>query len=123
MALISGNDKLVLPGLWDAHCHAYAVGHMAKVADLSHSTSIEDMQERLRKKLSDMNNEVSTYLEGVQWDQEEMGRYPNRFDLDSVTKDFPIITYREGILNDHVTLNIDIFKDREFLRFQNLSIF
>ena len=70
-----------------------------------------------------MNNEVSTYLEGVQWDQEEMGRYPNRFDLDSVTKDFPIITYREGILNDHVTLNIDIFKDREFLRFQNLSNF
>ena len=51
MALIPGNDKLVLPGLWDAHCHAYAVGHMAKVADLSHSTSIEDMQERLRKKL------------------------------------------------------------------------
>ena len=44
--------------------------------------------------VSDMNNEVSTYLEGVQWDQEEMGRYPNRFDLDSVTKDFPIITYR-----------------------------
>ena len=92
---ISGNDKLVLPGLWDAHCHAYAVGHMAmKVADLSHSTSIEDMQTRLRKRLSDFNNKVSTYLEGVQWDQEEMGRYPNRFDLDAVTNEFPIVTHR-----------------------------
>ena len=92
---ISGNDKLVLPGLWDAHCHAYAVGHNAmKVADLSHSTSIEEMQSRLRKRLSDFNNKVSTYLEGVQWDQEEMGRFPNRLDLDSVSKEFPIVTFR-----------------------------
>ena len=92
---ISGKDKLVIPGLWDAHCHAYMLGHMAmKVADLSHSASIEDMQNRLRKRLSDFNNKVSTYLEGVQWDQEEMGRFPNRSDLDSVTTEFPVITHR-----------------------------
>lgn len=98
--MIDGNNKVVLPGLIDSHCHAYALGHLAsKVADLSHSKTIEEMTWRLKQQLDSIirqQGQLRNYLEGVQWDDEEMGgMYPSRHDLDQhVTRKYPVITYR-----------------------------
>ena len=94
--IIDGENRLVLPGLWDAHCHVYTLGKvLCKVADLSNSSSIADMQARLTQKLNGTNGSMDKYcLEGVQWDQEELGRFPSRIDLDIVTTNHPIICFR-----------------------------
>lgn len=86
-------ESIVLPGLWDAHCHAYALGHTAlKVTNLAGTKSIPELQERLRVGVKE--RPLVAFLEGAQWDHEELGRLPSRQDLDEVSTQMPIICLR-----------------------------
>jgi len=98
------NDCIVFPGLWDAHCHIYGLGHvLTNVADLQECDSIDAMVNVLTETLDshptpyDESNPVVSFpkfLEGSQWDQKELGRLPNIYDLDRVTTEVPIVCWR-----------------------------
>jgi len=86
-------SRMVLPGLWDAHCHAYALGHTAlKVTNLAGANSVQELVERLKEGL--IERPQVDFLEGAQWDHEELGRLPNSNDLDQVSSETPIICFR-----------------------------
>ena len=78
-------NRVILPGLHNSHCHAYGLAHMSKVADLHKANSVEKMQTALLEKLKNIKNKADLfYLEGAQWDQELLGRMPNKEDISGI---------------------------------------
>jgi len=94
--IIDCKGKFILPGLHDTHCHLYGVAHLVKVADLCHVSSIDRFIDILKTKLAAIGgpSAVRSFLEGSQWDQDEIGRLPTRYDLDQVSTEVPIICMR-----------------------------
>eukprot|EP00392_Amoebophrya_sp_AT5.2_P003593 g3598.t1 len=96
--IVDLQGKIVIPGLWDSHCHAYSLAHQAKVANLRNlgggdadhpqrPGTILDFQKRLVGKYEEIlrnGRKVSTFLEGTGWDEADLegGRLPSRWDLD-----------------------------------------
>eukprot|EP00930_Biecheleria_cincta_P074935 TRINITY_DN62133_c0_g1_i1.p1 TRINITY_DN62133_c0_g1~~TRINITY_DN62133_c0_g1_i1.p1 ORF type:complete len:644 (+),score=99.55 TRINITY_DN62133_c0_g1_i1:32-1933(+) len=82
--------RLVLPGLFDAHCHVFAQGKMQQSLILQGTQSIKDLQEKLcRHHAQHPDLQV---IEGNQWDDELLGRLPTKEDLDVVS--VPVVLYR-----------------------------
>ncbi|CAD7935142.1 unnamed protein product [Amoebophrya sp. A120] len=89
-------NKIVLPGLWDSHCHAYSLAHQQKVANLRNCGGIETFQQRLQEKYdADPVAVRKRFLEGSGWDEADLGnQLPNRYELDKITTEYPIICWR-----------------------------
>ncbi|HXW38033.1 MAG TPA: amidohydrolase, partial [Nitrososphaerales archaeon] len=98
-----GNDELrridaggctLLPGMMDSHCHPFELGRMRRVVDLRGSASINTMKLRLDARVRTAR--PGEWIVGRGWDQEAFGegRYPNRRDIDEVTKSNPAILSR-----------------------------
>jgi len=90
--IVDAKGGLVLPGLHDSHIHVAMLGESRYFLNLIDCYSIEYLKEMLRKHLllyPDIN-----YIQGVNWDQTKLGRYPNRFDLDDVCATKPIFLWR-----------------------------
>ncbi|MGQ9456564.1 MAG: amidohydrolase [Armatimonadota bacterium] len=85
----------VVPGLIDAHNHLIHYGvELIRSADLSGSRSIAEMLDRLRS-FRDKHSD-NTWLLGHRFDQELFaeGRWPTRNDLDTISKEIPIVISR-----------------------------
>ncbi|MEQ1818315.1 MAG: amidohydrolase [Terricaulis sp.] len=81
-----------LPGFTDAHVHLTGVGAAAMMLDLVGTTSITDLQERLRVYAA--AHEGPIYGRGwieTHWPER---RFPNRADLDAIVSDRPVILER-----------------------------
>jgi predicted amidohydrolase YtcJ len=87
---IDGGGRTLLPGLIDAHGHVMALGFGALQLDLTGTTSIADLQRRLRDYAA-ANPDVR-WIVGRGWNQElwTEKRFPKAADLDSVVSDRPV---------------------------------
>ena len=74
--------KTVLPGLIDAHCHFNNLGYFMQTVDLSGTTSMEEILERIEVFQKDKN---SNFIVGRGWDQNdwEIKEYPTKKELDA----------------------------------------
>jgi hypothetical protein len=90
--IIDLNGKLVLPGLHDSHIHIYSLGECSSKLDLSGSNSITELKQML-KNYSTEHSDLS-WIIGRGWDQDKLGSYPTRYDLDEIVADRPVVLWR-----------------------------
>jgi len=87
-------DKALYPGLTDAHGHLLGIGLREMTLNLEGTASIKDLQSRLRDVVSKSDSTDTLYGRGwieTHWPEK---RFPNRFDLDKVASDRPVILER-----------------------------
>ena len=91
---VDGGGRTMLPGLIDAHGHVMGLGQAALQLDLVGTSSVEELQQRLRIYAAARPNDA--WLIGRGWNQElwTEKRFPTAADLDAVTRDRPIVLER-----------------------------
>ena len=91
---IDGQGRTLLPGLIDAHGHVMGVGQSAMQLDLVGTSSLQDLQQRLRSYAA--ANPDAPWIVGRGWNQElwPNKRFPTAADLDAVVPDRPVILER-----------------------------
>jgi predicted amidohydrolase YtcJ len=88
--VIDGGGRTVLPGLIDAHGHVMALGFTALQLDLTGTTSLADLQARLKAYAE--ANPNARWILGRGWNQELWAdkRFPTAADIDAVVTDRPV---------------------------------
>ena len=91
---VDGGGKTLLPGLIDAHGHVMGLGTAALQLDLVGTTSVQDLQERLRTYAAARPNDP--WLLGRGWNQELWASksFPTAADLDAAASDRPVVLER-----------------------------
>ncbi|MES1917435.1 MAG: hypothetical protein MHM6MM_009160, partial [Cercozoa sp. M6MM] len=97
-------QKVVLPGLHDAHCHVRYLGAQLRRCQLAGSTSLQQVRERVRsfaqqfiesycERHSDGSSAASEECESEtvwivahDWDDSQLGALPSRYDLDDAVR-------------------------------------
>lgn len=91
-------QRYLFPGFHDAHIHVMNLGRMILSLNLKGTQSIKDFQNKLEQYLKFPTTPLSDtdWLFGFGWDHEKFDeiRYPNKNDLDALTKDRPALIYR-----------------------------
>jgi predicted amidohydrolase YtcJ len=88
--VVDAKGKTVLPGLIDAHGHVMSLGFAALQLDLTGTTSVGDLQGRLKAYAA--ANPDARWILGRGWNQELWAekRFPTAADLDAVVGDRPV---------------------------------
>ncbi|MGM0437418.1 MAG: amidohydrolase [Bacillota bacterium] len=93
---INLEGKRILPGFIDPHMHAiYLARDASKIACLPPNiNSIADLKKRIEEKKKGLDK--GEWIEGWGYDEGKLkeGRSPNRYDLDEVAKDYPVVITR-----------------------------
>jgi hypothetical protein len=86
--------KTVLPGFIDTHIHMAGFGKALTQINLRGVQSIEEMQEKLQKRVEKARKEE--WILGRGWDQDRLKekRYPTRWDLDDFSPNSPVVFTR-----------------------------
>jgi len=89
-ARIDAGGRTLLPGLIDAHGHVMSLGFGALQLDLTGTTSLADLQQRLKTYAT--ANPDAKWLLGRGWNQELWAdkRFPTAADLDAIVGDRPV---------------------------------
>jgi predicted amidohydrolase YtcJ len=89
-ARVDAGGRTLLPGLIDAHGHVMALGQTALQLDLTGTTSLADLQARLKAYAA--ANHGAGWIQGRGWNQELWAdkRFPTSEDLDAVVSDRPV---------------------------------
>jgi predicted amidohydrolase YtcJ len=92
--MINGEGRTLLPGFIDAHGHVLGLGFAALQLDLVGTSSLQDLQQRLRDYAA--AHPEARWIVGRGWNQElwPEKRFPTAADLDSVVKDRPVVLER-----------------------------
>ena len=87
---IDAQGRTLLPGLIDAHGHVTGLGQAALRLDLTGTTSLADLQARLKAYAA--ANPGGGWIQGRGWNQESWAdkRFPTSADLDAVVGDRPV---------------------------------
>jgi len=87
---IDGQGRTMLPGLIDAHGHVMGLGFGALQLDLTGTTSLADLQQRLKDYAA--ANPQARWIIGRGWNQEHWPTkaFPTAADLDRVVSDRPV---------------------------------
>jgi predicted amidohydrolase YtcJ len=87
---IDGGGRTMLPGLIDAHGHVMGLGQAALQLDLTGTTSLQEVQQRLRAYAA--ANPNIPWITGRGWNQEQWPdkRFPTAADLDAVVANRPV---------------------------------
>lgn len=108
--------RFVCPGFIDTHMHLLGYGAFLNECDLTGSTSIESFKERIE---SFKEKTTAEWLAGGGWNHDFFieKRLPNRYDLDAVCADRPVILYRAcchiAVVNSFVIDRFNISVDEE----------
>ena len=88
------DQRVVIPGLEDAHMHLYSTALSFGRLDLSNVRSLEELKEKVRAAVSSAGS--GEWIVGRGWDQDKMEekRYPTRYDIDEVAPNNPVILVR-----------------------------
>jgi predicted amidohydrolase YtcJ len=91
---IDARGQTVMPGFIDAHGHVLGLGFEALQLNLTGTSSIEDLKQRLRDYAA-AHPEVR-WIIGTGWNQElwPVKNFPTSADLDSVVSDRPVVLER-----------------------------
>ncbi|MBX7539991.1 amidohydrolase [Qipengyuania sphaerica] len=89
-----GRDRVMIPGIIDAHGHVMGVGFGALTLDLSDTNSLEEALQKIRTFAAE--NEARPWILGRGWNQEKwgLGRFPTAAELDSAVSDRPVYLAR-----------------------------
>ncbi|MFX0210273.1 MAG: amidohydrolase [Candidatus Hodarchaeota archaeon] len=92
---INLQQRLVLPGLIDAHIHVYHTGWLEYNLQLDRPRSIAELQNKLNEYIKGYADK-ERWIAGFGWDQDYMEdkRYPTRYDLDRIVEDRPVALTR-----------------------------
>lgn len=92
------NGCFVVPGFIDSHMHLLGYGYGLRAADLASCTaSMSGMLEGLLKYKAEHEGENGSWIVGRGWNHDffqDEKRFPDRYDLDRVSADRPVIIYR-----------------------------
>jgi predicted amidohydrolase YtcJ len=91
---IDMGGKTLLPGLIDAHGHVMGLGYGALQLDLTGTTSLAELQQRLRDYAT--ANPQARWIVGRGWNQElwPVKAFPTAADLDAIVRDRPVVLSR-----------------------------
>ena len=89
--VIDLQGKTILPGFIDSHMHLNTLGQSLHMLDLNGTMSIDEFKKKLKKYAESVG---TTWILGFGWDQEDLGRYPTKEDIDEVIKDRPVFLSR-----------------------------
>ncbi len=91
---VDAGGRTLLPGLIDAHGHFFGLGYGALSLDLTGSTSIQDLQQRLGAHAS--GKAGTGWIVGRGWNQElwPEARFPTAADLDPIVGGRPVALER-----------------------------
>jgi predicted amidohydrolase YtcJ len=86
--------QTVLPGFTDSHLHILAYGKSLEFVNLKGSKSVEEVMERLRRKA--LVTPKGDWIRGLGFDHQAFSevRMPDRYDLDAVSIQHPILISR-----------------------------
>jgi hypothetical protein len=92
--VVDGKGRTLLPGLIDAHGHVLDLGMTQMTVQLVGTSSIADLQQRLRDYAAAHSND--SWIVGFGWNQELWPdkRFPTAADLDAVVSDRPVVLER-----------------------------
>lgn len=99
--VIDLRGAFVMPGFNDAHVHLGGAGQAAVSVSLHGAQSIEEVQQRIRARLSDYK--PGEWITGAGWDYTLWPdkKFPNRQQLDAVAQDRPMMF---GHISGHVAV-------------------
>ncbi|MCE5202293.1 MAG: amidohydrolase [Synergistaceae bacterium] len=88
--------KFLMPGFTDTHNHLLATGRSLETLNLRGVTSIEEIVNKGREFLAQTTIGDGGWFFARGWDQNYLAekRFPNRYDLDRITKDIPLLFER-----------------------------
>jgi predicted amidohydrolase YtcJ len=91
---VDGGGRTLLPGFIDAHGHVLGLGFSALQLDLIGTSSLEDLQQRLKAYAA--AHPDARWILGRGWNQElwPVKRFPTAADLDAVVPDRPVVLER-----------------------------
>jgi len=92
--VVDGRGQTVMPGLIDAHGHFMELGYAALQLDLTGTSSLADLQQRLKAYAA--ANPQARWIVGRGWNQElwPVKNFPTSADLDAVVSDRPVVLRR-----------------------------
>lgn len=92
--VVDADGGSVLPGFIDTHIHLIEYGFSLDWIDLRNVSSISRLKELVYERVE--NSKPGEWIIGRSWDQERFSekRYPNRYDLDEVSPDNPVVLTR-----------------------------
>ena len=91
--ILDAEGKTIVPGVIDAHCHFYGLGMNRQIADLSGTSSFEEVIQRM---VAFQKENKSVVLRGRGWDQNdwEVKLFPSKERLDQLFPDTPVVLER-----------------------------
>ena len=87
----------MIPGLNDSHLHLIQIGTRLSRAEIAGSSSIDDMVQRVKDFMAAHPQACARGLAATGWNQDlfrDEKRMPNRYDLDRISTDIPIVLRR-----------------------------
>ena len=92
--VVDGGGKTLLPGLLDAHGHVMDLGFAALRLDLTGTSSLAELQQRLRTYAA--AHPEAKWIIGFGWNQElwPEKRFPTAADLNAIVADRPVVLER-----------------------------
>lgn len=97
MEKVDCHGNTVIPGLNDSHMHLLMVGESMCQVSIDSCNSIENMIERCRDFMEHNEEKVKNGIHAIGWNQDlflDEKRSPNRFDLDKISTEIPIVLER-----------------------------
>ena len=95
--VIDCEGRTVIPGLNDSHLHLIQIGTRLSRAEIAGSSSIDDMVQRVKAFMAAHPEACARGLAATGWNQDlfrDEKRMPNRYDLDRISTDIPIVLRR-----------------------------
>ena len=89
--------KAVVPGFNDSHMHVLNYGYSLTQADLNFIESIDALKQKMRSFIEDKNIPKGEWVKGRGWNHDyfqDEKRFPNRYDLDEVSREHPVFATR-----------------------------
>jgi len=99
--VIDLHGHFVMPGFNDAHMHLTEAGFKKLRVDLTGTRSLQEFQDRLRKRLE--TTQPQEWITGSGWDETlwHRSQLPTRWDIDEVVSDHPVFLVR---IDGHVAV-------------------
>ncbi|PWL52214.1 MAG: amidohydrolase [Clostridium cadaveris] len=92
------NGKFVTAGFNDSHMHLVGYGYSLQMIKLGeHTSSLKDMKDAIREFIESKNLRQNEWIRGRGWNHDyftDENRFPNRYDLDEITTEYPICIIR-----------------------------
>ena len=94
--IINLNGKLMLPGFNDSHMHLLGYGSNLQKVDLVEAESIDDIIQITSDFINSHQLLKNQWVQGRGWNHHAFPKkqMPNRYDLDQISTDHPIVLYR-----------------------------